>query len=160
MTPERLAEIKKIQACIPFIDNGTGVAETMEAMREIITAYEQAAARIRDLEAQLAEARREAADDDWYRDRASSLLTGVANALKGEPAPLHMHDHSDLPEVAKALSERCRVAEEEADAARNCIGPDPIYGWDEPRHLNDDEPGWKEYAVARRARDEAQKGTP
>jgi hypothetical protein len=28
------------------------------------------------------------------------LLVGVANALKGEPQPLHMHDWSDLPKVA------------------------------------------------------------
>lgn len=38
-------------------------------------------------------------------DRLSDILTRTANALKGEPKPLHMHDWSDLPEVAAALKE-------------------------------------------------------
>lgn len=38
------------------------------------------------------------------------LMHGTANALKGEPAPLHMHDWSDLPKVAAALiAERDRL---------------------------------------------------
>lgn len=44
------------------------------------------------------------ADLDEYEvllDRLSGLLTGVANALKGDPPPLVMHDWSDLPAVAK-----------------------------------------------------------
>ena len=36
LTEERLAEIKKIQACVPFTDGEAGVAETMQAMRELI----------------------------------------------------------------------------------------------------------------------------
>lgn len=40
------------------------------------------------------------------------LLHGTANALKGEPGPLHMHDWSDLPKVAADLvAERDRLRE-------------------------------------------------
>jgi len=31
------------------------------------------------------------------RNRMAGLLTRTANALKGEPEPLHLHDWSDLP---------------------------------------------------------------
>lgn len=43
--------------------------------------------------------------DDLQRvlNRLSELLTGTANALKGEPGPLHLHDWSDLPVVAGQL---------------------------------------------------------
>lgn len=37
--------------------------------------------------------------------RVSELLTKTANALKGEPEPLHMHDWSDLPKVALKLKQ-------------------------------------------------------
>lgn len=37
---------------------------------------------------------------DLIRGRMENLLHGVANALKGEPKPLHMHSWHDLPEVA------------------------------------------------------------
>ena len=36
LTPARLAECKKICACVPFIDGDGGVAETMAAMRDLI----------------------------------------------------------------------------------------------------------------------------
>lgn len=38
LTPERLAEIKKICACVPFIDNGVGVQETQQAFHDLINA--------------------------------------------------------------------------------------------------------------------------
>lgn len=40
--------------------------------------------------------------------RQEQILCGVANALKGEPKPLHCHDHSDMVEVAKAVMEKLR----------------------------------------------------
>lgn len=44
---------------------------------------------------------REDADEDAsVRDMLASLLTSTANALKGEPEQLWMHDWSDLPQVA------------------------------------------------------------
>lgn len=39
-------------------------------------------------------------DDEALRARMADLLTRTANALKGEPEPLHLHDWSDLPERA------------------------------------------------------------
>jgi len=36
-------------------------------------------------------------------DRLSKLLTDTANALKGDPGPLKLHDWSDLPKVAQRL---------------------------------------------------------
>ncbi|MFN7022240.1 MAG: hypothetical protein ACK4WH_13060 [Phycisphaerales bacterium] len=36
LSRKRLDECKKICACVPFIDNGHGVSETMDAMRELI----------------------------------------------------------------------------------------------------------------------------
>ncbi len=40
LSNERIAECRKICACIPFIDGDAGVPETMAAMRDLITAYE------------------------------------------------------------------------------------------------------------------------
>lgn len=54
-------------------------------------------------------------DNDEYSellDRLSKLLTNTANALKGAPGPLILHDWSDLPAVAKTLTaERDRFRE-------------------------------------------------
>lgn len=38
MTPERLTEIKKICACVPFIEYGAGVADTQQAFHDLINA--------------------------------------------------------------------------------------------------------------------------
>ena len=35
--------------------------------------------------------------------RQSDLLTGVVNAIRGDPEPLHLHSHHDAPELAKSL---------------------------------------------------------
>lgn len=42
-------------------------------------------------------------ESDALRERMAGLLTGVANALKGDPGPLKMHDWSDLPTVAASV---------------------------------------------------------
>ena len=42
-------------------------------------------------------------EESRLRKRLSDLLEQTANALKGEPDLLHLHDWSDLPEVAKQL---------------------------------------------------------
>ena len=62
----------------------------------------------------------EIAENDALRDRLSALLTGTANALKGDPGEDRLHDWSDLPKVAgelvaenaalKAVAERYRAA--------------------------------------------------
>ena len=41
MTPERIAECKKICACVPFVEPGAGVDETQRAMRELIAQVEE-----------------------------------------------------------------------------------------------------------------------
>ncbi len=45
-----MAVIKKICACVPFIDNGHGVPETMRAMSELIEECAAKDARIAELE--------------------------------------------------------------------------------------------------------------
>lgn len=68
------------------------------------------------LEAELAAARAELAEDEALRNRMSDLLTRTANALKGEPGPLTLHDWSDLPERAGLIvvNEARLIAEVEA----------------------------------------------
>lgn len=54
----------------------------------------------------IAEVERLRASEDEYVvlcDRLSELLTQTAEALKGPPPPLAMHDWSDLPAVAAKL---------------------------------------------------------
>lgn len=58
----------------------------------------KAAARIAELEA-------EAEINHKLIGRQSDLLTGVANALRGEPDEMRLHSHHDLPERAAALRE-------------------------------------------------------
>jgi hypothetical protein len=52
--------------------------------------------------------RREADEADTLIAKQRELLTGVANALRGEPDQLHSHSHHDLPE--RALKMRQQVA--------------------------------------------------
>lgn len=50
MTPERLDECKTICACVPFINNGVGVAETQDAMRELVKHVERDVDRLAEAE--------------------------------------------------------------------------------------------------------------
>jgi ElaB/YqjD/DUF883 family membrane-anchored ribosome-binding protein len=54
-----------------------------------------------ELRAELVSVMADLDESEALRDRMAGLLTGVANALKGDPPPLVMHDWSDLPTVAK-----------------------------------------------------------
>lgn len=61
-------------------------------------------------------------DCDRLRGRMSELLTGVANALKGEPAALSSHDWSDLPVVAaKAVSDREKFRDQVHDTYQRAV---------------------------------------
>jgi hypothetical protein len=51
------------------------------------------------------ELREELLETEWLNGRMGGLLTRTANALKGEPGPLKLHDWSDLPQVAQELVE-------------------------------------------------------
>jgi hypothetical protein len=48
----------------------------------------------------------------------------------------------ELEGAVRVLGEECRIA-------RVCASPDPLYGWDEPRHLDDSEPEWYQLGDAR-----------
>ena len=53
--------------------------------------------------AELAELRADYASSHAIVVRQGDLLAGVANALRGDPEPLHLHSHHDLPELAAEL---------------------------------------------------------
>jgi hypothetical protein len=55
--------------------------------------------------------RRELEESEALRDRMADLLTSVANALKGDPGPLKVHDWSDLPAVAAETAARAEGRE-------------------------------------------------
>jgi hypothetical protein len=55
------------------------------------------------LEADIERYREEIREYQWLTGRLTLLLTMTANALKGEPDELHLHDWSDLPAVARRL---------------------------------------------------------
>lgn len=42
----------------------------------------------------------------WVIDKQGKILTGVAEALKGKPKPLHLHSHHDLAELSAAQAKR------------------------------------------------------
>ena len=58
--------------------------------------WDAACNKVRELEA-------EAEINHRLISRQSDLLTGVANALRGEPDELSTHSHHDLPERARAV---------------------------------------------------------
>ena len=59
--------------------------------------------------ATLEELQNELDDGDRLRSRMADLLTRTANALKGQPKPMHGHDWSDLPEVAERFGQYRRL---------------------------------------------------
>lgn len=56
----------------------------------------------RDVE--VADLRADLDESDRLRERLAGILAGVANALKGPPKPMRMHDWSDLPAVAASVA--------------------------------------------------------
>lgn len=65
----------------------------------------------RDLKAAVSELAGKLHEADVLRERMGNLLTGVANALKGDPGPLVLHDWSDLPaHAARVCAERDQLA--------------------------------------------------
>ncbi len=80
---------------------GTGLTQLIE--------HERTQARLAgvfDCLAEYATVRQELVDADGLWQSLMDLLTGVANALKGDPGPLRRHDVSDLPAVAVAVADR------------------------------------------------------
>lgn len=71
------------------------------------------------LEDKLADDFTERAGQHALIQRQADLLTGVANALKGQPPELCMHDHSQLPLVAASkMAVLSQVLDVLNDAAR------------------------------------------
>lgn len=65
---------------------------------------------VRQLVAERDELTEAANEYDHLLSRLTVLLTGTANALKGDPGPLKLHDWSGLPAVATAVvTERDRL---------------------------------------------------
>ena len=73
------------------------------------------------LRATLARVEQERDEDDRLRTRMADLLTRTANALKGQPEPLHLHDWSELPIIAASVAmerdEAMQNAREEGELA-------------------------------------------
>jgi hypothetical protein len=81
------------------------------------------------------ELRREVDRLDALLSRQHAILTGVANALRGDPGPLASHSHHDLAERAAAV---VRERDDLRDAAREILAaleaPAPVWDADESEH--------------------------
>ena len=53
-------------------------------------------------------------EQDQLREKLADLLTRIAAALKGEPEPNTLHSWHNLPELARAATERAQAAEQDA----------------------------------------------
>ena len=100
------------------------------------------------------------ADEVDYLDallsRQSAILTGVANALRGDPGPLASHSHHDLAErAAAAVAERdAAVADAARARAAYAIDLDGLRA--ELRLADDERAAWRERVeAAERERDAA-----
>lgn len=98
MTPEELATIKTRCDSTSLSLIGRDLpnhpdAPFVEHARNDVTALLEEVERLRESEDEYA----------VLCDRLSELLTQTAEALKGPPPPLTMHDWSDLPAVAARL---------------------------------------------------------
>lgn len=51
-------------------------------------------------------------EQDQLREKLADLLTRIAAALKGEPEPNTLHSWHNLPELARAATERAQAAEQ------------------------------------------------
>ena len=72
---------------------------------------------------------------DALLSRQHAILTGVADALRGDPGPLASHSHHDLAERAAAM---VRERDDLRDAAREMLAaleaPAPVWDADESEH--------------------------
>lgn len=81
----------------------------VEDIARLLTGYAWLLGATKGQDEVIAQLRAESDEDDALRSRLASLLTRTANALKGEPEPLHQHDWSDLPDVAARAIEALRL---------------------------------------------------
>lgn len=93
----------------------TRIADSLEKIVEKLDKLEIATISQQRLDA----LQREIDDDYELITRQGDLLTGVANALKGPPGPLMMHDHADLPKVAEQVMEQLKEATHDGDGPQH-----------------------------------------
>jgi hypothetical protein len=55
---------------------------------------------------EVASLRKEAEECDQLREKMADILTRTANALRGDPKPMHVWSWHDLPELAAGLKAR------------------------------------------------------
>mgnify|MGYP002132221956 FL=1 len=70
--------------------------------------------------------------------------------------PLYADPGNAIASAEKACDEQAeavRVLAAECEMSRVCVEPDPIYGWDEPRHLADHYMDWRELGKMREQTD-------
>ena len=79
-----------------------------------------------------------------WRKRAEEAETRIA-ALEAQV--------KSLTADRDAQAEAVRVLAAECEMSRVCVEPDPIYGWDEPRHLADHYMDWRELGKMREQTD-------
>ena len=77
-------------------------AETDDGAVALFSAPPGHAAKVAELEAQLADAQVDIEESDTVRHLLATLLSETAVSLKGEEDPLHRHSWHDLPVVALA----------------------------------------------------------
>ncbi len=69
-------------------------------------------------------------------------------------APDNVQEYiAQLEKDRDAQAEAVRVLAAECEMSRVCVEPDPIYGWDEPRHLADHYMDWRELGKMREQTD-------
>ena len=79
---------------------GNGGKEERSANAAFIAAAREAVPALLD---EVAELREEMESSDQLSDRQSKLLTGVVNAIRGEPPELQLWSHHDAPELAAGI---------------------------------------------------------
>lgn len=112
----------------------TGARAALEAMAEAPRLTPAGRAAVEQFFNEVEQLAEESEDDDRLRNRLAALLTGVANGLKGQPAPLSSHDWSDLP--VKAETARAEIKDLHYQLAAETLRADQ--GWERYRSANDD----------------------
>jgi hypothetical protein len=80
--------------------------------------------------------------------RQRAILTGVANALRGDPGPLASHGHHDLAERAASTVAALAVATREVATLRAAYALDLDGLRAEVRRANDERAAWRERVEA------------
>ena len=102
------------------------------------------------LDADGADPRAEIDHLDALLARQHAILTGVANALRGDPGPLASHSHHDLAERAAAVVAERDAAVADAARARAAYATDLAGLRAEVRRADDERAAWRDLRDAAR----------